>query len=131
MATFWNGQGGSTSFTPTGGSLMTVANKSWKIKRGNKLNEVTNALSVSQEQWIIGVNNQEGTIDVFWDSTLPPESNGVYEGNTAVIVLRLGGSGHYYTQTIIIQSIEPAVDAQQGAIQYTVSFKGISAITYV
>lgn len=128
--TFWGGQGGTVEFTPKGGSQMTVANKSWKFKRANKVNEVTNAGSDDQEQWIAGVSGQEGSFEVFWDSTLPPESNGLYDGNTGTLILNLGASGHYYSQTVIIVSIEPALDAQQGAIMYTVSYKGITSVTY-
>lgn len=128
--TFWGGQGGTVEFTPTGGSLMTVANKSWKLKKANRVNEVTNAGSLNQEQWISGVNQQEGSFEVFYDSSLPPDSNGLYEGNTGTLVSNLGDSTHYYSQKVIIVSVEPALDAQQGAIMYTVSYKGIGAITY-
>lgn len=131
MGLFWSGIGGDVSFTPSGGVEMTVANKSWAKNKKNKLNDITNAGSGGNEQYISGVNAQDGSFEVFWDSTLPPETNGLKEGNTGVLVENFGNSGHSYSQSVIIESIAPKVDAQQGAIMYTVAYKGNGPVTYV
>jgi len=130
MPVFWNGIGGAVGFTPTGGVLMIVSNTEWNKDKKNKINDVTNANSGGNEQYISGVFAQTGSFTVVWDSTLPPDTNGLVEGNTGIISEEFGNSGHGYAQSVIIEQISMKVNAQQGAIMYTVTYRGIARPTY-
>jgi hypothetical protein len=125
---FFSGVGGYARFTPSGGATLTVANQNWNADYTNRLAEVTNAGSGGNAQYIATVNDQSGSFDVVWDSTNMPQTGGLTAGASGTISLVYGTSGHSDSQSILIEKVSPKLNTQNGAIQYSVSYKGNSAI---
>jgi hypothetical protein len=125
MATYWNGQGGKVSAGagPTDLDVIT-----WSLKKGSRLAETTNANSGGAASYIAGVKEYSGTFDVMWDSTALPETV-IGEGMQVTLKLYMGGSTKFYQISAVIESLEPKVDARQGAVMYTCSWKGTGTIT--
>jgi hypothetical protein len=128
--TYWSGVGGEVRFTPDEtGVEITVNNTEWSKDRSNRLAEVTNAQSGGNSKYIASVNDQDGTFTVVWDSDAEPESVGLIEGALGVLKEYLGASGSGKEQDVIIGKLSFKVNTQNGAIMYTVTYKGNGPIT--
>lgn len=129
--TYWSGVGGVVTFTPdaTGIEITTINNTEWSKDEGNRLSEVTNAQSGGQSKFIASVNEEDGTFTVVWNSAAVPSSVGLIQGKPGTLKEYLGASTKYKSQAVMIQKISHKVNAQNGAITYTVSYKGNGVVT--
>lgn len=129
--TYWSGVGGVVTYTPdsTGVEITTINNKEWSKDEANRLSEVTNAQSGGNAKYIGSVNEQNGTFTVVWNSAAVPSSVGLTVGLGGTIKEYLGGSTKYKSQAVMIEKITHKVNAQNGAIEYTVTYKGNGAVS--
>jgi len=124
--TYWTGVGAVVVYVPDStGIPIAVNNTEWNKTQKARLGEVTNAQSAGSTKWIAGPREQNGSIPINWDSSVPPVSVGIIEGTTGVIREYYGNSGRYKSQAVIIESLDYKANTQNAAaIAYTLSYRG-------
>ncbi len=129
---YWPGIGAEVLFTPDdiGVEVAGLSNTDWTIAESNRLAEVSNSQTGNHARRIACLDDTDGSFNVVFDSTLEPDSVGIYKGNTGNLKSYKGESGQYAQQDIIIEKVELKAVVQQGAIMYTVSYKGNGDISH-
>jgi len=131
VATYWSGIGSEVLFTPDDINVEVegLSNTDWTVAEANRLAEVSNSQTGNHARRIACLDDTDGSFNVVFDSTLEPRTVGIYKGNTGNLKVYKGESGQYLHQDIIIEKVETKAVVQQGAIMYTVSYKGNGDIT--
>ncbi len=112
---FWSG---------TGGSVNGVNLSKYMLRSNSRLAETTNSgLAASTYQAVIQDNSW--SLEMPWDSSLPPESAIGDQGDVVTLVLNLGLSGDAYTLTdTTVENIEIVDDSVSDVIRAVVTGKG-------
>ncbi len=119
------GHGGSVT---VGSTTLDIHN--WKLKKSRALQEVTHSGSGGVRQRKATVKDSSGTFEMPWQDNVDPSSAGFAEGADIALQMKLGDSALKFALTsALIESLDYAVDNQNGVVMLVVTWQGNSLCT--
>ena len=125
---FVRGYGGSATWIkPVGGSV-TLCVGLWTLVRKCDIDKRSHAGTGGLKVPIVGDREHSGTIELPFDDEEILEPQGLVEGATIRIRLKIGSSTKHYETYATVESISYKVDNASGAVWQVLAWQGASAL---